>query len=287
MSALKIGNKYFELGKKTIIMGILNVTPDSFSDGGKFFSINDAVKQAIKMEKEGADIIDIGGESTRPGAASISIDEEINRVVPVIEELFDKISIPLSIDTYKSNVAEKALDLGVSMVNDITALQGDKKLVNIVARYDVPICLMHMKGKPRNMQKNPVYDDVVKEIYNFFKERVEYAMFHKVRRENIIIDPGLGFGKRTGNGVEDNCEIINRLFELKGLGFPIMIGASRKTFIGNLCGKNEPLPVTDRLEGSLAAACIAIVNGADIVRVHDVKETRRCVDLVDSIIRNN
>jgi dihydropteroate synthase len=287
MSVFKIGNKDFELGKQTIIMGILNVTPDSFSDGGKFFSIKDAVKQAIKMEKEGADIIDIGGESTRPGAASISIDEEINRVVPVIEDLVEKISIPLSIDTYKSDVAERVLDLGVSIVNDTTALQGDKKLVNIVAKYDIPICMMHMKGKPRNMQNNPVYNDVVKEIYDFFKERVEYAMCHEIRRENIIIDPGLGFGKRTGKGVEDNCEILCRLSELKSLGFPIMIGASRKTFIGNVCGGDKPLPVTERLEGSLAAACIAIVNGADIVRVHDVKETRRCVDLVDSIIRNN
>jgi len=285
MSVLKIGNKDFELGKQTIIMGILNVTPDSFSDGGKFFSTKDAVKQAIRMEKEGADIIDIGGESTRPGAANVTKDEEIKRVVPVIEELVDKINIPLSIDTYKSNVAEKALNLGASMVNDITALQGDKKLVNIVAEYNVPICLMHMKGNPCDMQKNPVYNDVVKEIKCFFKERTEYAMFHGVKRENIIIDPGLGFGKRTGMGIEDNCEILSRLSELKDLGFPIMIGASRKTFIGNVCGKDKPLPVTNRLEGSLAAACLAIAYGADIVRVHDVKETHRCVDLVDRIVR--
>ena len=287
MSVFKIGNKNFTLGKQTIIMGILNVTPDSFSDGGKFFSTKDAVKQAIRMEKEGADIIDIGGESTRPGAANITKEEEIKRVIPVIKELVDKISIPLSIDTYKSDVAEKALDLGAGMVNDVTAFQGDKKLVNILAKYDAPICLMHMKGKPCDMQKNPVYNDVIKEIICFFKERTEYAKLNGIKKENIIIDPGLGFGKRTGSGVEDNCEILSRLSELKDLGFPIMIGASRKTFIGNVCGNDKPLPVTDRLEGSLAAACIAIANGADIVRVHDVKETCRCVALVDSIIRYN
>jgi dihydropteroate synthase len=285
MSILKIGNKNFELGKQTIIMGILNVTPDSFSDGSKFFSTKDAVKQAIRMEKEGADIIDIGGESTRPGAANITKEEEIKRVIPVIKELVDKISIPLSIDTYKSDIAEKALNLGAGMVNDVTSFQGDKKLVNIVAKYKVPVCLMHMKGKPSNMQKNPVYNDVVEEIKCFFKERTEYAMLNGIERENIIIDPGLGFGKRTGKGIEDNCEILSRLSELKDLGFPIMIGASRKTFIGNVCGNDKPLQVTDRLEGSLAAACIAIANGADIVRVHDVKETCRCVALADRVVR--
>ena len=275
----------FNFGSKTYIMGILNITPDSFSDGGKFFSVDDAVKQAIKMEKEGADIIDVGGESTRPGSESISIDEEMSRVIPVIEELVGKINIPISIDTYKSKIAEQALDLGVSMINDITALRGDKNLASIVAKYDVPICLMHMKGEPKNMQKNPTYDDVVKEIHDFLKERTEFAISNGIKKEKIIIDPGLGFGKRTGKGIEDNCEILKRLSELKNLGFPILLGASRKTFIGNICGGNNPLLVSDRLEGSLAAACIAILNGADIIRVHDVKETRRCVDIVDSIIR--
>ena len=164
MSVLKIGDKDFELGKQTIIMGISNVTPDSFSDGGKFFSFEDAVKHAIRMEKEGADIIDVGGESTRPGAKAISLDEEINRVIPVVEELVKKIKIPVSVDTYKSEIAKKTLDLGVNMVNDISALRGDKNLANVIADYDVPICLMHMKGEPRNMQINPVYDDVVEEI---------------------------------------------------------------------------------------------------------------------------
>jgi dihydropteroate synthase len=277
-------NSIFDFGKKTYIMGILNVTPDSFSDGGKFLSVNTAVKHAISMEKEGADIIDIGGESTRPGSKSVSIDEELNRVIPVIEELVNKIRIPLSIDTYKSEVAKKALDLGVAMVNDITALRHDKNLALIVAEYNVPICLMHMKGEPQNMQKNPIYDDVVKEIYNFLKERIDYAISSGIKKDNIIIDPGLGFGKRTGNGIEDNSEIIHRLSELKDLGYPILIGASRKTFIGNMCGCKRPLSVNERLEGSIAAACTAIMNGADIVRVHDVKETRQSLELVDKIV---
>jgi dihydropteroate synthase len=272
-------------GKKTYVMGILNVTPDSFSNGKEFFNPENAISHAIKLEKEGADIIDVGGESTRPGADRVSKEIEMKRIVPVIEELADKISIPISIDTYKSDVAMKALDLGATIVNDITALQGDKKLVNIIANYDAYVCLMHMKGNPRNMQKDPTYDNVIKEINEFLKERAEYAMFHDIKREKIIIDPGLGFGKRTGRGIEDNCEIINRLDELKSLGFPILVGPSRKTFIGNICGKNQQLPVSDRLEGSLAAACVAVMNGADIIRVHDVKETRRCLDIIDCIIR--
>ena len=285
MRTFKISDKVFDLDKKTLIMGILNVTPDSFSDGGKFSSVDDAVNYAIQMQNEGADIIDIGGESTRPGASPLSVSEELNRVVPVIEKLIKKIDVPLSIDTYKSDVAIRSLDLGVGMVNDITALKSDKKLVNIIASYKVPICLMHMKGNPRDMQKNPVYDDIIFEIINFLKERAEYAMFNDVKKENIIIDPGLGFGKRTGKGVEDNCIILKRLSELKILKYPILIGASRKTFIGNICGGEKPLLVDERLEGSLAAAVVAIQNGADIIRVHDVRETKRCIDLIDRIIR--
>ena len=285
MSILKIGKKTFDLDKRTLIMGILNVTPDSFSDGGKHFSTDDAVKHALLMEKEGADIIDIGGESTRPSAKTICLDEEMNRTIPVIEQLIEKISIPISIDTYKSDIARRALDLGVGMVNDISALKADKNLASVVAEYKVPICLMHMKGNPRNMQINPTYDDVIKEICDFLKERAEFSLFCGIKKENIIIDPGIGFGKRTGNGVEDNCEILRRLSEFKNLGFPVMIGASRKKFIGNVCGGDDPLPVSGRLEGSLAAACLAVINGVNIVRVHDVKETRRCVDLVDCVIK--
>ena len=285
MSILKIGRKTFDLDKRTLIMGILNVTPNSFSDGGKHLSKDDAVKHALLMEKQGADIIDIGGESTRPGAKKISLDEEINRTMPVIEYLIEEINIPISIDTYKSDVARRALDLGVEMVNDVSALKADRRLAHVVAEYKVPICLMHMKGNPRNMQINPTYNDVVKEIYDFLKERSEFALFCDIKKENVIIDPGIGFGKRTGKGVEDNCEILRRLSEFKSLGFPVMIGASRKKFIGNVCGGDGPLPVSDRLEGSLAAACLSVINGANIVRVHDVKETRRFFDLVECVIR--
>ncbi len=275
----------FTLGKQPLVMGIVNLTPDSFADGGRYASTEQAVNHACAMEQQGADLIDIGGESTRPGAMKVSTDEEMKRVVPVIRELVDKVSIPLSIDTYNADVAMRALDLGVAMVNDITALQGDTKLVNIVAEYDVPVCLMHMKGNPRDMQKHPTYTDVVREIRAFLKERADYALFHDIKKENIIVDPGLGFGKRTGRGIEDNCEILRRLSELKTLGYPLMIGASRKTFIGNVCGEKAPLPVSERLEGSLAAACIAVMNGADILRVHDVKETKRCVDIIKCIGR--
>ncbi len=283
MRNLKISDKVFDLDKKTLIMGVLNITPDSFSDGGRFLSIDDAVKHAIQMQKDGADIIDIGGESTRPGALPLSTSEELNRVIPVVEKLVKKIEIPLSIDTYKSEVAKKSFDLGVGMINDITALKGDKKLVNIVANYNVSICLMHMKGNPRDMQNNAYYDDIIFEITNFLKERAEYAMFNDVKKENIVIDPGLGFGKRTGRGIEDNCEILKHLSKLKILGYPILVGASRKKFIGNICGGEKLLSVEDRLEGSLAATAVAVLNGADIVRVHDVKETKRCIDIVDCI----
>ena len=285
MSVLKIGDKTFELGKRTLVMGILNVTPDSFSDGGSYFSLERAVDHAIFMEKNGADIIDIGGESSRPGALAVTLEKELSRVIPVIEQLVGTLHIPISIDTYKSEVAKKALKVGVGLVNDISALQGDKLLANVVAKYDVPICLMHMKGNPKDMQISPEYDDVVMEIHNFLKERAEFAIFNGIKKENILVDPGLGFGKRTGRGVEDNCNILSRLSELKTLGFPIVVGASRKTFISNVCGGDKPLPIHERLEGSLAAACLAVANGADIVRVHDVKETRRCVDLVDRVIK--
>jgi len=287
MSVLKIGNWSFELGKKTLIMGILNVTPDSFSDGGEFFSVKNAVDHALQMQKDGADIIDVGGESTRPGSNPISIDEESTRVIPVVEELVKKINIPISVDTYKSEIAKKTLDIGAGMINDITALQGDKKLVDIIKEHNVPVCIIHMKGKPGDMQKNPQYTDVVTEIHDFLKERTKYATSQGIKKENIIVDPGIGFGKRTGNGIEDNCEILNRLIELKDLGFPIMVGASRKAFIGNICCKKKKLPISERLEGSLAAACIAAMNSADIIRVHDVKETRRCLDVVDSILLND
>jgi len=284
MNEIRIGNKTFDLSKKTLIMGILNVTPDSFSDGGKYESFDDAVKQAKKMIEQGADIIDIGGVSTRPGSIPISQEEEINRVIPIIDALSSETSTPISIDTSQAMVAKLAIDHGAVLINDVSALQADKKLVEIVSDYQVPICLMHMKGKPIDMQIDPSYDEVIIEIIHFFQKRVHYALEHKIKKHQIILDPGIGFGKRTGNGVEDNCVILNRLNELLSLGYPLMVGASRKTFIGNICGQDNMLPPTDRLEGSLAAACVAVLHGANILRVHDVKETKRCLNLIECVI---
>ncbi|MCD6542150.1 MAG: dihydropteroate synthase [Thermoplasmata archaeon] len=283
---MRIGKKVFRWGEKTYIMGILNVTPDSFSDGGKYLDPERAVERALEMQAQGADIIDVGGESTRPGSERVSADEELKRVKPVLEEICDKLSIPVSIDTYKSEVAEAAIKAGAAMVNDISALRFDSRMVRVVREYDVPVVLMHMKGTPKDMQKNPHYDDVMHEIVSFLHERKKFAVNSGIDEEKIIIDPGIGFGKRTGEGIEDNCEIIRRLRELKVLDSPILVGPSRKTFIGNVCsdGRN-PLPVNQRLEGTLAAVALSAVNGADIVRVHDVMETKRCLKLVDSIIR--
>ena len=285
MKKIKIGDNLYDLGKKTLIMGILNVTPDSFYDGGRHDTIDNAIKHAIQMEKDGADIIDIGGESTRPGSVSVPLSVELSRVIPVVEELVDKIKIPISIDTYKSEIAKKALEIGAVMINDITALRMDKQLATVVAEHDVPVVLMHMKGTPNNMQFNPEYEDVMYEIKNFLKIQASYAISCGVKTENIIVDPGIGFGKRTGKGIEDNCEIIKRLGELKELEFPILIGASRKTFIGNTSSEKKPLLLSERLEGSLAAAVAAAINGANIIRVHDVKETRKCLNVVDCIIK--
>jgi dihydropteroate synthase len=284
MTELKIGNHVFDSSKKTLIMGVLNVTPDSFSDGGEFNTVTAAVHRARQMVEDGADIIDIGGESTRPGAKSVSAQDELQRVLPVIEQVVERIDVPVSIDTYKSRVAEKAIDAGALLVNDITAMQGDRRMVNVISDHNVHVCLMHMKGKPRTMQLNPEYDNLIHEIKSFLKERADYALFHDISKDHILFDPGIGFGKRTGRGVEDNCDILHHLSVLKKEGFPVLIGASRKTFIGNVCGGKNALPVHDRLEGSIAAACIAAYNGADVVRVHDVAETRKAVDVVDCVL---
>jgi dihydropteroate synthase len=283
MKSITIGSKTFDLSEKTLIMGILNVTPDSFSDGGMFSHIEDAVAHAYEMIKQGADIIDIGGESTRPGAEPVTKQEEIKRVIPLIDKLLSEKEMLISVDTSKSTVADLAINHGAVMINDVTALRGDKAMAGVIASYQVPVCLMHMKGKPKTMQRKPRYDDIIKEIYDFHEKQIKYALDQNIKKKQIILDPGIGFGKRTGRGVEDNCEILGRLDELKRLGYPLMVGASRKQFIGNICGKHKPLTPDTRLEGSLAAACAAALNGADILRVHDVKETRKCLDVIDCI----
>ena len=262
--------------RNTLIMGILNVTPDSFSDGGKFIHLGKALSQAQYMENNGADIIDIGGESTRPGAVPVSIEEEINRTIPVIEEIRKYSNIAISIDTYKSEVAEKALLAGADFINDISGLTFDSKMIEIVKKFDVPVVLMHIKGTPRNMQTNPTYIDVIKELLEFFSFQIQKALDIGIKKEQIIIDPGIGFGKQ----LNDNFILIQRLKEFSELGFPILIGPSRKSFIG----LTLDLPSEDRLEGTLAAVSTGILNGASIVRVHDVKEVKRAVIITDKIM---
>ena len=265
-------------GERTLIMGILNVTPDSFSDGGRFLDPQAAVRQARKMAKEGADIIDIGGESTRPGADPLSIEDELARVLPVIEALAVSVHTPLSIDTYKAGVAVRAIEAGAAMVNDISALMFDSEMGQTVARLEVPICLMHIRGTPRNMQENPVYEDVTREVKEWLGERAQAAESAGIRRENIILDPGFGFGKKPTH----NLELLRRLRELTHLGFPILSGWSRKSTIGKVLGN---LPPEDRLEGTAAAVALSIAYGAAIVRVHAVKEMVRVVRMTDAVVR--
>ncbi|MFN4217803.1 MAG: dihydropteroate synthase [Candidatus Bipolaricaulia bacterium] len=267
-----------DLGKRTLVMGILNVTPDSFSDGGKFFSLESALERARQLMREGADILDIGGESTRPGAQPVSLEEELRRVIPVIHAIRKESAVPISVDTYKASVAEAALDAGANIVNDISALRFDPRMVTVVARARVPVVLMHMLGDPRTMQQNPVYTDVVREIKEFLAERIAFARAHGI--EKVLIDPGIGFGKT----VEHNLEILRRLGELKELGCPILIGTSRKSFIGRLGSTGpEPLPIDQRLEGTIASNVIAVFNGAQIVRVHDVAPMKRALAIVDAV----
>jgi dihydropteroate synthase len=274
---LNFSKKIFDLSSRTHLMGVLNMTPDSFSDGGKFLKVEDAVRCGIKMAEEGAEIIDVGGESTRPGSDPATIEEELSRVIPVIETLSKEIDIPISIDTYKSEVAKKALNAGAEMINDISALRFDPKMKEVAGEYQVPIVLMHIKGTPKNMQENPYYENVIKEIIEYLKESIQIAKDVGIQEENIIIDPGIGFGKR----LEDNLNILKNLRKFSILNCPILVGPSRKSFIG----KTLDLPVEERLEGSLAALAVGIMNGANIVRVHDVKESKRVADLVDAIVR--
>jgi len=265
---------------KPLIMGILNVTPDSFFDGGSFFSQDKAIDHALKMVEDGADIIDVGGESTRPGSEPTSLEEELQRVLPVIEGIRSRSSIPLSIDTYKAAVAAAALAAGVDMVNDISALAFDCAMAETVAAGGVPVVMQHIKGTPRDMQKNPSYADVTGEIKEFFVERIAWARTRGVDEENIIIDPGIGFGKR----VQDNLAIIRELPRLKELGRPLLIGTSMKAFIGRIMGTDV---LAERAEGTLASVAISLWNGADMVRVHDVAATRKVVLFMKALMEGN
>ncbi|MCD6256701.1 dihydropteroate synthase [Candidatus Aerophobetes bacterium] len=259
-------------------MGILNLTPDSFYDGGKYKGEKEILNRVEQMVEEGADIIDIGGESTRPGALPVTEKEEIKRVIPYIRKITHLFDIPVSIDTYKSKVAISALEEGAQMVNDISGLRFDPEMVKVVSSYNVPVVIMHIKGTPRNMQNNPRYESLMDEIISYLDDGIQRAVKAGIDPEKVIVDPGIGFGKT----VEHNLFILKRLSELKVLGKPILIGVSRKSFIGKVLG----LPVEKRLTGSLAASCVAVMEGARIVRTHDVKETRWAVDLTDVILKS-
>jgi len=261
--------------KDPLIMGILNVTPDSFTDGGKFLDSNTAVNHAMDMIADGADIIDIGGESTRPFSDPVSEREELSRVISVIKKLREKTDTVISIDTTKSSVADNACNIGADIVNDISGFSLDLEMPNIVADYDVPVILMHMKGNPKNMQDNPHYNDIIEEINIYFSEKISIAKAAKIKPEKIILDPGIGFGKN----IEHNFIILQKLNQFRVHGYPIMIGTSRKSFIG----LTLDLPPDDRLEGTAATVSIGIMNGARIVRVHDVKEINRVVTVVEKI----
>jgi len=259
-------------------MGIINVTPDSFSDGGRYFreskpDLEKIINDAIKMESEGADFIDIGGESTRPGAEKISTNEELERVIPVIEQLSQKIKIPISIDSYKSEVVEEAFKAGAEIVNDISGFTFDKNLPEIVSKYNKSCILMHIKGTPSNMQINPQYENVVKEVYNFLENSKEIAENTGIKQ--IILDVGIGFGKT----LEHNIKLLTELSEFKRLGYPLLIGLSNKSFIDKII----PTPVKERLYGTIAANVIAILNGVNIIRVHNVLENKRAAVIANYI----
>ncbi|TES86161.1 dihydropteroate synthase [Candidatus Aerophobetes bacterium] len=273
---LHLRSRDIDLEQKVVVMGILNVTPDSFYDGGRYTGEDEALARVEEMIGEGADIIDVGGESVRPGVDPIGLDEELGRVIPVIEKIKRQFSIPICVDTYKAEVARQAIEEGAEMVNDISALRFDPDLRKIVAGYGVPVVLMHIKGTPKNMQDNPRYDSLMEEIISYLDSSIKLAEEAGADGRGIIVDPGIGFGKTTAH----NLEILRRLEELASLGKPILVGLSRKSFIGNVLG----LPQEERLEGGLAATCMAVWRGARLVRTHDVSPTRRAVDMVQAIL---
>ena len=269
----KFGSRVYDLSARTYIMGIVNVTPDSFSDGGRFFDPDLAVQHGIQLEKQGADFLDIGGESTRPGSEPVTEEEEIRRVVPVIERLVKAVSIPVSIDSYKSEVARRGLEAGACIVNDISGLTHNPRMIDVVVEHNASVVLMHILGTPKTMQMHPVYSDVVHEVYQFLERQVSVVRDRGVAQ--IMVDPGVGFGK----DLQHNLDLMRRLEEFQELGCPILVGPSRKSFIGKLLD----LPVDERLEGTAAAVTACVLRGANIVRVHDVREMKRVALVADAL----
>ncbi len=272
-----IGNQNFDFENKKYIQGILNVTPDSFYDGGKSYNLKDAVKNTEQMIKDGADIIDVGGMSTRPFSEEISINDEIERVKPVIIEIKKNFDIPISIDTYRSEVANACLDSGADMVNDVFGFSYDKEMINTVKRYDVPIIIMHIKGNPKTMQEKPYYDDVVGEISEYFDTKIKYAENNGFPAEKLILDVGIGFGKR----LKDNLKLIKEHKSFLKFQRPLLIGLSRKSFIGKFF---DSLEAEKRLTGSLIFGFISLLNGVSILRVHDVFETKQMIKIFKEMI---
>lgn len=270
-SPVQAGKYTFDFGKRTYIMGILNVTPDSFSDGGDFVDIEAAILHAKQMVEDGADIIDIGGESTRPGFAEVNVQQELDRVIPVIERLAKEIDVPISIDTYKAEVADRAIQAGAVIVNDIWGMQKDPKMVEIVAKHQVPIILMH------NQQGTAYSNDIMEEICMFLRHSIDLGLQAGIKLENMILDPGIGFGKTS----EQNVIVMARMGELNDLGCSILLGTSRKSFIGKILD----LTPKERVEGTVATTVMGIMQGVDIIRVHDIKENLRAAKVTDAVVR--
>jgi len=279
---LRLRTRSRVLGERTVVMGVLNVTPDSFSDGGKFFRVADAVKAALAMEQAGADILDIGAESTRPGSAGISGEEELERLLPVLQGLRGRLKIPISIDTQKARVAELAIGAGAEMLNDISGLKHDPKIAEVAAQFGVPLILMHMRGTPRTMQQQPWARDVVKDVSRGLRESAAIARRAGVRASQIILDPGIGFGKSFAQ----NYELLAKLPALAKLGYPLLVGSSRKGFIGATLARNsKPLPAEQRIWGTAATVAASILQGAHIVRVHDVEEMAQVARVTDCVLQ--
>jgi dihydropteroate synthase len=269
------------LGERTLLMGVLNVTPDSFSDGGLFLHADAAVAQAVAIERAGADILDVGGESTRPGSVGVSAETELGRVLPVIEKLRGKIRIPISVDTSKSEVAEAAAAAGAEIVNDVTALGNDPRIAEVARRRKLALVLMHMRGKPRTMQKTPFARDVLRDVAAGLRHAVAVARRAGIAKSQIVLDPGIGFGK----SYQQNCELLDRLPELARLGYPLLVGTSRKSFIGGVLakGKLRAGSEVDRIWGTAATVTASILQGAHIVRVHDVAEMVQVARVSDAV----
>jgi dihydropteroate synthase len=273
--AVRCRKRTLTLGKRTLLMGVLNVTPDSFSDGGLFFDKEKAISHGLRLVEEGADIIDIGGESTKPGSKPLELEEELRRVIPVIKSISAEVDVPISIDTYKSTVAQKAIEAGAEIINDISGLNFDPSLAKVASKEDTPLVLMHIRGTPETMQKNVHYDSLFSEILQYLKDSIQRAESAGLDPRQIIVDPGIGFGKT----VEDNLLIIKNLNEFRILGKPILLGTSRKSFIGKILNAE----VGERLEGTLSSITVGVLNGANIIRCHDALQAKRAIAVADAI----